>query len=228
MRPEQGFRERTRFEQREAQKHRVSHAAPDGAGDIPGRADGTNENRIDTHAHHNEKGLKRQGEQGTDIVLSGGAPITVRHCGKRNRSDGGRQIHLYHASVNDEHNTDGERVHRQPHEKGLEPQTEQFTGSHCFKLGLHIGYYGVHVKGGVSDDNAGGAVHHTLANVEDTHDDIPGVGYDQHGAEGLENPLEEHPGINVVHIILFCHKLDQLITHNESQDNPGYRDNDRL
>lgn len=41
----------------------ASHAAPDGAGDIPCRADGLDENGIDTHAHHNEKRLKRQREQ---------------------------------------------------------------------------------------------------------------------------------------------------------------------
>ena len=39
--------------------------------------------------------------------------------------------------------------------------------------------------------------------------------------KGLEYPLKEHPGINVVQIIPFCHKLNQLITHNKGQDHTG-------
>jgi len=63
MGSEQALGEAAGFEQRETQKHRISHAAPDSAGDIPGRTDGLNENGIDRHAHHNEKRLKRQSEQ---------------------------------------------------------------------------------------------------------------------------------------------------------------------
>ena len=64
MGSEQALGEAAGLEQRETQKHRVSHTAPDGAGDIPGFADGLNENGIDRHAYHNEKCLKRQREQG--------------------------------------------------------------------------------------------------------------------------------------------------------------------
>ena len=53
------------------------------------------------------------------------------------------------------------------------------------------------------------------------HDDIPCVRHNENGTEGLENPLEEHPGIYIVQIVFLCHKLDQLITHYECQDNPG-------
>ena len=63
MGSKQALGEAAGLEQRETQKHRISHAAPDGAGDIPGRADGLDENGIDTHAHHNEKCLERQSEQ---------------------------------------------------------------------------------------------------------------------------------------------------------------------
>ena len=63
MGSEQALCEAAGLKECETQKHRISHAAPDGAGDIPGRADGLDENGIDTHAHHNEKGLKRQRKQ---------------------------------------------------------------------------------------------------------------------------------------------------------------------
>ena len=67
-----------------------------------------------------------------------------------------------------------------------------------------------------------------LPNIENSHDDIPGIRYDQHRAEGLEYPLEEHPGIHVVHVVFLCHDLDQLITHHKSKDNPGNRDDHRF
>lgn len=63
MGSEQALGEAAGFEQRETQKHSISHAAPDSAGDIPGRTDIANENGIDRHAHHNEKRLKRQRKQ---------------------------------------------------------------------------------------------------------------------------------------------------------------------
>ena len=63
MGSEQALCEAAGLKECKTQKHRISHAAPDGAGDIPSRADGLNENGIDRHAHHNEKRLKRQREQ---------------------------------------------------------------------------------------------------------------------------------------------------------------------
>ena len=53
------------------------------------------------------------------------------------------------------------------------------------------------------------------------HSPIPCVCHNEDGTEGLENPLEEHPGIYIMQIVFLCHKLDQLITHYECQDNPG-------
>ena len=41
---------------------------------------------------------------------------------------------------------------------------------------------------------------------KDTHDDIPCVRHNENGTEGLENPLEEHPGIYIVQIIFLIKK----------------------
>lgn len=64
MGAEQRFGQAARFEQCETQKHRVSHAGPDGSGHIAADCDILDENGIDAHADHNQKRLKRQGEQG--------------------------------------------------------------------------------------------------------------------------------------------------------------------
>ena len=42
-----------------------------------------------------------------------------------------------------------------------------------------------------------GVVHNALPDIEDTHDDIPCVRHNENGTEGLENPLEEHPGVYI-------------------------------
>ena len=54
-----------------------------------------------------------------------------------------------------------------------------------------------------------------LGYIKHTHDDVPGVRYDQNRAEGLEYPFEEHPGIHVVHIVAVNQHLDQIEAHNE-------------
>jgi len=64
MGAEQGFRETSRFEKRKAQQDRIAHAAPDGPGDIAACGDALDQDRIDTHAHHDKEGLECKGEQG--------------------------------------------------------------------------------------------------------------------------------------------------------------------
>ena len=40
-------------------------------------------------------------------------------------------------------------------------------------------------------------------------------GDDQHRAEGLDNPLEENPGVEVVEVVLLDDELDQFVAHDE-------------
>ena len=66
MRAEQRFRQASRFEQSEAQQHRIAHAGPDGGGHIPTNADILHQHGIDAHAHHDkechcEEGKARRG-----------------------------------------------------------------------------------------------------------------------------------------------------------------------
>ena len=124
-------------------------------------------------------------------------PIPVCHSGKRNWSNGSRQIHLNHAAIDDKHDTDGKGVHGKSYEKGLEPQSEQFSRAQGFKLRLHIRDDAADINRGIPDDDACAAVHNALPDIEDTHDDIPCVRHNENGTEGLENPLEEHPGVYI-------------------------------
>ena len=60
-----------------------------------------------------------------------------------------------------------------------------------------------------------------MGNVKYPHDNGPGVGENQGGGSGLEYPLEEHPGVHIVEVILVRNKLNQLQGHEEGQHRPG-------
>ena len=67
-----------------------------------------------------------------------------------------------------------------------------------------------------------------MRRIEYAHDDVPCVGDDEHRAEGLEDPLKEHPGIHIVQIVLVDHHLNELIAHDEGEDQPCNGDDDIL
>ena len=67
-----------------------------------------------------------------------------------------------------------------------------------------------------------------LGYVEDGHDNVPGVGDDEYRAEGLEDPLEEDPGLEVVQIVLVDDELDQLHAHHEGEEDARNGDDDCL
>ena len=65
-----------------------------------------------------------------------------------------------------------------------------------------------------------------LRDIEHRHHDIEGVGDQSHGDKGLEDPFEKDPGFKVGQVIMVDDQLNQLITHDEGQDNTCYRDDD--
>lgn len=72
-----------RFEQREAQQHRIPHARPNRLHDV--RVDGgaLHQHRVDADANHDQKRLKPQREQRLEIVLPDAAPFVIGHRGQR-------------------------------------------------------------------------------------------------------------------------------------------------
>ena len=229
MRPEQGLGEAAGLEKREAQEDRVPHTAPDGAGNVvAAQGDALHQHRVDAHADHNEERLEAQGQQGAEIVLPRVAPFPVHHRGKGDGTNRGHQIDFNHPSVDHQEDADGEDLRTQPHKDALEPQPQQSADAPVRELGLQVGGHAGYVDARVRNDDAGALADHILRHIEHRHDDIPGVGDDEHCAEGLEDPLEEDPGVEVVKVVLFYDELDELIAHDKGEDDAGDGDDDGL
>ena len=64
--------------------------------------------------------------------------------------------------------------------------------------------------------------------VKHAHDDVPGVGHDEHRSKRFEHPLEEDERIEVVHVVAVDQHLDQLQAHDEGQDDAGDGNHDVL
>ena len=225
----QGFCQAAGLEQSVAQQNRIAHATPDGRGYVVARCgDALHQHRVDAHADHNEEGLEAQGQQRTKIVLPRGTPLPVDHRGKGNWSNGGDQIHLNHSAVDHQEDADGKNLRTQPHEHALEPQPQQSAHAPVGKLGLQIAHHTGNVDARVRDDDPRRLADHILRHIEYRHDDVPGIRDNQHRAEGLENPLEENPGIEVVEVVLLDDELDQLVAHDEGENNACDGDDHRL
>ena len=229
MRSEQGFCKAAGLEQCVAQQDRIAHAAPDGCGYVvAGCGDALHQHRIDAHTDHNEESLEAQGQQGAKVVLPRGAPFPVDHCGKGDGPDRGHQIHLNHSAVDHQEDADGKYLRTQPHEHTLKPQPQQSAHAPVGKLGLQIAHHAGDVDTCVGDDDPRRLTNHILRHIEHRHDDVPGIRDDQHGAEGLENPLEENPGVKVVKVVLLDDELDQLVAHDKGENNARDGDDHRL
>ena len=83
---EHGLRQIAGLKQREAQKHGIAHNAPDGCDNVLGECHGLNQYRINADTDHNEEALEAKGKQGTQIILSDIALLSVAKGGERNRS----------------------------------------------------------------------------------------------------------------------------------------------
>ena len=79
------FCEAAGLKEREAQKNRIAHAAPDCHNDVGFRGDILHQHRVDCHADDNEKRLKAQGKQGAQLILTHAAPFLAHHGSHRNR-----------------------------------------------------------------------------------------------------------------------------------------------
>ena len=228
MRPEQAFCQTAGFEQGVAQQHRIAQALPDRRGDVIAHGDILHQHRVDAHADHNEERLEPQGQQGTEIVLPRMAPLPVGHRGKGDRPDGGHKVDLDHPAVDDQDNGDREDMGAEAHKNTLKPQPQQRPDAPVRQGGFQIPHHAGYVDARVGDNDVGTLVDHALRHVEYGHDDIPGIRHDQDSAEGFEDPLPEYPGVEIVEIILFHDKLDQLIAHDKGEDDARDRHDDRL
>ena len=118
------------------------------------------------------------------------APQPVGNGDRPHRRGNPRSYHVLRADIDHKHDADGENIHRQPHEKGLEPQAQQTADVHIRKPVFQVGDNGCNVDAGIADDNPGALIDNALRQVEHAHDDVPGVGYQQDSGGGLEHPAE--------------------------------------
>ena len=67
-----------------------------------------------------------------------------------------------------------------------------------------------------------------LRHIKDGHGDVKGVGDQHHRDRGLEDPLEDDPGLEVRQVVVVDGQLDELIAGNKRQDHACYGDDDTL
>lgn len=60
-----------------------------------------------------------------------------------------------------------------------------------------------------------------LGDIKDAHDNVPGIGDDQHSGKGFENPFEENEGLKIMHVVSVDQELNQLKAHDKGQDDSG-------
>ncbi len=120
-----------------------------------------------------------------------------------------RTVNFYHASVDSDEHHDIQGCHCELHDKGLQGDSQQGTKLHCLKLCLHV-VQGLRRDGGGALYQPCRLLHYMLGHVKYRHDDVEGVGEHQHGGEGLENPFEEYPGVEVVEVVVVHQHLDEL------------------
>ena len=168
--------------------------------------------------------MEAQRKQGFQVVLAHAAPLCIAQRGKGDRPQCGHGVNFNHSSIGHKENADGKNVHRQPHNKGLEPQAQQRPDVHCFKAAFQIGEQRVKINAGISDNHPGALVDDLLGGVKYAHDDIPCVCHNEDGKGAFENPAKEHGAVEVVHIVLFHDHVNQLIAHHKGEN--GRRNGD--
>ena len=183
------------------------------------------QHRVNRHADDDEERLKAQGKQRPKVILSHLAPSVIHHGRHGNGGKRRNNVDFHHPAINDDENADAERLKGHAHEQGLKPQPQQRAQLHLLQPHLQISndLHKVNVR--IRADDSGGAAHDALRRVKDPHDDIPGVGNDQDGAEGLENPFEEDPGFKTLQVVLFQHQLQKLQRHHNGQNHTGDGEN---
>ncbi len=228
MRSENSFCNAPGLEQTEAQQHRIAHTPPYRPGNVGGEGDALHQDGVDACHHHYQERLEAQGKQGFQVALPHAPPLAVADGGAGDRPLRGHKVYLDHPAVDHKHDADGKYIHRQPHEKGLEPQPQQTADVHSRKPVVQIGDNGSNVDAGIANNYPCALIDDALGDVKHPHDDVPGVGHKDDSGGGLEHPAKQYPTVHVVHIVPLRDQLYQLVAHDKGKDGPGDRDDHRF
>ena len=77
----------------------MAHAQPNGRGNVVVYEHILYQHRIDGDADDDEKALKRQRQQASQVVLSHAAPFLAHHGGHGDGRDAGDKVNLDHSAV---------------------------------------------------------------------------------------------------------------------------------
>ena len=107
------------LEQREAEKHGISHTCPDGDGHIRGDGDILHQNRINRHAQDHHESLEAQREQGAQVILACLPPFAGNHRSHRDGCDRRDKIDFDHSAEGNDKDADHQRPHGKTDEHRL-------------------------------------------------------------------------------------------------------------
>ena len=169
------FGNRTGLEQGETEQNRVADNTPDGRDGVVCDGHRLNENGIDAHTDQDEKALEAQGKQAAQIVLAHLTLLMAAEGGERNGGQTDRHINLDHTSINDDKNHDGQNLHGDADEEGLQKQAKQRPHIHLHEAGFQPGQTYL-VDSGVACHDAAGFGNNLLGQFKDAHNDIKYVG----------------------------------------------------
>lgn len=145
----------TSLEQGETEQNRVADNTPDGRDGIICDGHRLNENSINAHTDQDEKALEAQGKEAAQIVLAHLTLLMAAEGGERNGGQTDRHINLDHTSINDDKNHDGQNLHGDADEEGLQKQAKQWPHIHLHEAGFQPGQTHL-VDSGVACHDAAG------------------------------------------------------------------------
>ena len=119
-----GLRQASGLEEREAQKDRVSHDAPNASDDVIRKGDRLDQHRIDGDADHDQESLEAEGHQGSQIVLADMALLSIPEGGERDRCQARHQVDLHHTAIDDHEDRNGQDRGTDLHNEGLQEQPQ--------------------------------------------------------------------------------------------------------
>ena len=107
------------LEQREAEKHGISHTGKDGDGYIRGDGDILHQNGINRHAQDHHESLEAQRKQGAQVILTCLPPFAGNHRSHRDRCDRRDKIDFDHSAEGNDKDADHQRPHGKTDEHRL-------------------------------------------------------------------------------------------------------------
>ena len=218
VRMEDGFCEAARLEQREAQNDCVRRNREESRVNICGNDHVVDQHSIDADANHDEEALESQSEQALEVVRSNAAPFAVAHRCDGNWCNADGAINLNHSAVEDDRNENGHDFEAQTDNQCFDGQSEQFSDAHCLHACSHCVKGCLNVDVGSALNKTGCTGNHILSDVEYCQHNVKGVGHKVDRHSRFEEPLEEHPCVHVVQVVLFGDHGDQLITQDKGND----------